>query len=865
MLWVAAVAALESHAVREIKYYGFPLQRATTEALRYLGPVLQRLDTSCVIDAHFILNESAPTTLPGGGSSIAPTLCRIASAGAQPRDGATALLSAVDSLTFLRKHGPRLSFSNQLSYAIRTRRRFYLWLGSPAELDIGQAQHVPWQPCGEPMPLAKAIYHARALAALALFTRASPRVDAVFYIDADAWFTSTAFAHAESGGATLESYANFAPAASLFATGNHYSRPVVFLNSGLLLWRNTEWSRRTLALWWRTRCSWADQLALWAVLFASWRAETSDRFRFDPAMLATYKRGGLPYALTHLRRQLDAFAEWREASGAMDNSPTAYAASGYLQKPLELPNVVLLPCADIVTPNGTLPAFRSNAHRRGTTFFCHTKASSKMPEPDGKCRFAQVCDLGKCEVAANARTADDDSRATSAPDVVASATALSSARNMTVFSACTDGCSSEAARRFVAMAAHYRLRFVPIGSSDTWRGFDWMARQYADAAAALPPTALAIFADHSDMFIQADAAAIAGAFEHAAEGKPLVLSLETGCPNGRCTVGVNVSASRPLGESGIPSLRFVNGGIVIGYAWALRRLWDHAANNSCCRVVHHKRIPSAQRGIGDFVRSHRELVAFDRAQRLCSVIVNLRTGNEWAQHYGALPPGQPGTLPRIRNRHSGVAPCFVHMPGVSHEHLCADKKAVSQMLAPYDEVTQLLVPLPNLTTMCQVHASRRSYRSQLEAYQWADLGPALHRRRRFFGGIAGRSHACCRGADALAEFDAETDTQCLQQCWLAGACAFASTSGGWAPPQRRHCTHCAACAEDSVPSQRALVHRSWRRLNVSLGVTAPWAALRNVSRHHRAQHRSPHHGGVHQHARSAGRLRGLNHERRRRR
>eukprot|EP00308_Calcidiscus_leptoporus_P025656 CAMPEP_0119374412 /NCGR_PEP_ID=MMETSP1334-20130426/30587_1 /TAXON_ID=127549 /ORGANISM="Calcidiscus leptoporus, Strain RCC1130" /LENGTH=329 /DNA_ID=CAMNT_0007392479 /DNA_START=165 /DNA_END=1154 /DNA_ORIENTATION=+ len=271
-----------------------------------------------------------------------------------------------------------------------------------------------------------------------------------------------------------------------------------------------------------------------------------------------------------------------------------------------------------------------------------------------------------------------------------------------IYTACTDGCTSKPARRFLAMAKSYRLQVVMLGREATWQGFEWMANMYSAAAAALPAETLAIFVDHSDVFIQADAESIASAFYAVSAGKPLVLSLETGCPKGRCTVAANVS-SDGHGGSGIPGLRHINGGFVIGHAWAQRKLWSVAAQRSCCRIQHGKRVASAQRGIGAFARAYPELVSFDAPQRLCAVIVNLRTSNEWALHYEFAPPDSTNALPRVRNRHSKAVPGFVHMPGLTgstKKHLCADKVARKQMLAPLDEVTRLLVPLPGLQAVC---------------------------------------------------------------------------------------------------------------------------------------------------------------------
>ena len=107
--------------------------------------------------------------------------------------------------------------------------------------------------------------------------------------------------------------------------------------------------------------------------------------------------------------------------------------------------------------------------------------------------------------------------------------------------------------------------------------------------------------------------------------------------------------------------------------------------------------------------------------------------------------------------------------------------------------------------------------------RWADLGPGLHRRRKFFRGLTGITHSCCRDSDAIATLLADTDTQCLETCWLTKSCLFASTRADSAlstdaEHARRQCTHCAGCrgvltarAAESWPHIDQ-VHRSFQRL-----------------------------------------------------
>lgn len=90
----------------------------------------------------------------------------------------------------------------------------------------------------------------------------------------------------------------------------------------------------------------------------------------------------------------------------------------------------------------------------------------------------------------------------------------------------------------------------------------------------------------------------------------------------RCTAAPP-AGGRPLGRAGpagIPWLSYINGGFVMGEAWAAARLWRSTASNGCCGL--NKKF-SAQLGIGRFARANAAMVAFDHAQEL--VITSTRT------------------------------------------------------------------------------------------------------------------------------------------------------------------------------------------------------------------------------------------------
>ena len=67
------------------------------------------------------------------------------------------------------------------------------------------------------------------------------------------------------------------------------------------------------------------------------------------------------------------------------------------------------------------------------------------------------------------------------------------------------------------------------------------------------------------------------------------------------------------GPAGIPWLSYINGGFVMGEAWAAARLWRTAAVLGCCGP--NKKF-SAQLGIGRFALASAPIVAFDHGQEL---------------------------------------------------------------------------------------------------------------------------------------------------------------------------------------------------------------------------------------------------------
>ena len=269
-----------------------------------------------------------------------------------------------------------------------------------------------------------------------------------------------------------------------------------------------------------------------------------------------------------------------------------------------------------------------------------------------------------------------------------------------VLSMATMGMNSTRVRHFAASAAVWGVDFRMLGAGQPWGGFDWMAKLYAHTMGQLPPDQLTIVMDSTDAFAQASDTEIIAAFKRVSQGKPIVLSLETGCPRTRCTEAPSQAGDAGATESvtGIPGLRNVNGGFVMGRASALKQLWEYTSAHACCANTKHNQKPSAQLGIGRFLAAHPEMVAFDRTQQLCAQIQNMRY-NQFKRHYeivalnrtqrnGALQIRQ-----QLRNSHSRIASCFVHVPGM-HEIYRKSHKTNERIMLPFDAIDMALTPSP---------------------------------------------------------------------------------------------------------------------------------------------------------------------------
>ncbi|KAJ1452535.1 hypothetical protein M885DRAFT_526907 [Pelagophyceae sp. CCMP2097] len=235
----------------------------SASALKAAKPIWSSVVADCVLDvgdgapAHAKLragNESPPLE----AVAPAPRLCRVVSTiGGDDFDAdLVAVFSIVDSLDYLKRPDNWAAFLNKVAFCAKQKRRLYLWVGDIEKAVLhARPGPLPWMDCNEAPGNTLNIY--KAVALLALFKKARPRVKAALYLDADAWFTDVAFS--ETDGATVEAYMALSADADLFGNQNRVGGPKIIFNGGLMMARNTNWVSHFAALWWRARCGAHDQ------------------------------------------------------------------------------------------------------------------------------------------------------------------------------------------------------------------------------------------------------------------------------------------------------------------------------------------------------------------------------------------------------------------------------------------------------------------------------------------------------------------------------------------------------------------------------------------------------------------------------
>lgn len=358
---------------------------------------------------------------PSGSLSNATTI-------AQYENGRSILLMMVDSLDYLTEYRTFQSTINKGSYAYRTNRPFYIWIGdlNQTQLNARNIESV-YDAFGAKCATKKLLnsmhyYKPIALLVLLDIISSTGEGSSIFFLDADSDFTAKAFDLIEDIDLSVgpEAYLGLSPQASLMGTQNVKGK--MLMNSGLFILRNTQWSRDFAALWWYARCGEKDQLALWIILFATFSAWTSmpdeanvPRNSDDTMAAAQFAYPGQSFfnydqantkTFGHFRKHGHAIqATWeavvensKRGNHTVDdtyhlpvptntklyNGGTFPGLRPVLNAPMELPHVMILPQKDIhyeaivqkggsdaaTTVEAKLPRFKSD---NGKSLIAHSK------------------------------------------------------------------------------------------------------------------------------------------------------------------------------------------------------------------------------------------------------------------------------------------------------------------------------------------------------------------------------------------------------------------------------------------------------------------------------------------------------------
>ena len=335
----------------------------------------------------------------------------------------SAILTMVDTVKYLRGGKSTTSktngesyfiwecFLNKASYAFRTNRDFYIWVGGfegdkVDATNVNDKANTPilhqrntevvsrtfGASCKPEFENKNVVHYYKPIAFGALFRKLrSQRAEGddhkIWFVDADIFFNKEAFPNNEKLGKdpiSLDDYFGISPQASLLGSQNPSgSTDNILINGGLLGLRGSavepddpfdDWVLNLSALWWYCRCGERDQIALWLLLFATWSVESSStdqKFAYPGVVFENYLFswfGVFPQAQTQLRQLQKSWIQ--ETAGNTNSSfstvPTDASLfdggegfsvfsdsylGGVYTYPLELPHVLLLPLDPFSLPS----------------------------------------------------------------------------------------------------------------------------------------------------------------------------------------------------------------------------------------------------------------------------------------------------------------------------------------------------------------------------------------------------------------------------------------------------------------------------------------------------------------------------------
>mmetsp|Transcript_127496 Transcript_127496/g.231851 ORF Transcript_127496/g.231851 Transcript_127496/m.231851 type:complete len:400 (-) Transcript_127496:28-1227(-) len=274
-------------------------------------------------------------------------ICRSNDTNASSQAMALFAMATTADYLFENKEGQWDNFINQHCYAKKHQKNMFLWIGAESEPILRQRldqKDADAMPCGEFQPISN--HHLKPLALAAILNRYRD-MSAILTMDLDAWITAMHFDDDIETTFFQNSQADI-------ISGAHSK--VVLVNSGILGFKNNDFSRSFLAKWWKDRCGFKDQHSLWYNLLKVFEEE-DPQFKWDRNKTLRYSdtRHYSPQVVGHHFPGFRSFAE-----------------NGSLYEVAHLPHLDIYPNMGIHNMLGRCFNF---------SFFCHYKPGNLIFEP----------------------------------------------------------------------------------------------------------------------------------------------------------------------------------------------------------------------------------------------------------------------------------------------------------------------------------------------------------------------------------------------------------------------------------------------------------------------------------------------------
>mmetsp|Transcript_45603 Transcript_45603/g.108513 ORF Transcript_45603/g.108513 Transcript_45603/m.108513 type:complete len:1222 (-) Transcript_45603:45-3710(-) len=343
------------------------------------------LDAQCVVHAQakkvMLQGKDLPqVVLPDGSLRRRRTpavLCRVLTQSLPKRPPPVgpkfALLQVVaDFEELMESDYSWFAFVNKLSFATRTERAMFLWIGG--KVSKGETY------CGVEKPSNSFLRPY----AEAMLLQTVPAVKGLFALETNSYIWSYK---------RLEAYfALDSDAKYVFPVGGSSDSKDFIGTSGHLLSNGIEGQSLARA-WWAFRCGADSKLALWFATFALLQLQTKSKFTFDQEH---FRIDAKNYTLAHLRtmtsQMQDDVSCKRKSKGCWDKE------TGELNGPLRVGSLLVLPPTEMKVDDSLtlLPIRQPRAGGVLDTLTCHVKHSAGT----GTCRgnTGNACARGRCSL-----------------------------------------------------------------------------------------------------------------------------------------------------------------------------------------------------------------------------------------------------------------------------------------------------------------------------------------------------------------------------------------------------------------------------------------------------------------------------------